>query len=213
MKKCIAAGVALACCVVFSACGKAGKPGEITGTITIAVGEVTVNGKLAKANDTVKFGDVIETKKDAKCRIIVDGQNVIETWKESLLVFKLTQGDGLLELKSGSMGALLKNLKKVKEFRVTTQTVAAGIRGTAFCINAETPDKTYTCTCNGKVAYKAEGQGKETVISAAHHKAAYYERVDGKIKDKEAGMLYHTDAKMEELASSIGVKIDWGKAE
>jgi hypothetical protein len=213
MKRFIAAGVALACLTVLSACGKAGKPGEITGTIAVAVGDVTVNGKPVKVNDTVKFGDVVETKKDAKCRIIVDGQNVIETWKDSSFVFKLKQGDGLLELNSGSLGAIMKNLKNVKEFRVTTKTVAAGIRGTALCIKAESPDKTYTCTCNGKVAYKAEGQGKETMISAAHHKAAYYERVDGTIKDKEAGMLYHTDANMEEMASSIGVKIDWSKAE
>jgi len=201
------------CLAVLTACGKPGKTGEMTGVIAIVVGEVMVNGKPAKVNDAVRFGDVVETGKDSKVRIVIDGQNAIETWKDSTFVFKLREGDGLIELKAGSMGAVMKNFSKVKEFRISTTTVAAGIRGTVLCINAESADRTYACTCNGKIAFKAAGQGEETVISAAHHKAATYERVGDKITTKEAGMLYHTDEKMNDLASGIGVKIDWGKAE
>jgi hypothetical protein len=213
MKKISYAVLALACLAIFMACGKSGKTGEITGVITIAIGEVTVNGKPAKVNDTIKFGDIIETKKDSKCRIVIDGQNVIETWKDSAFVFKLKEGDGLIELRAGSMGAVMKNFSKVKEFRISTTTVAAGIRGTVLCINVESADRTYACTCNGKIAFKAGGQGAETVVSAAHHKAATYERVGDRITTKEAGMLYHTDEKMNELAAGIGVKIDWGKVD
>jgi hypothetical protein len=78
-------------------------------------------------------------------------------------------------------------------------------------MKVEDPKSTYFCTCNGTIALKGH-ELSEQVVSAQHHAGSRFVVNDqGKIESKPAGMDYHDDASLEELASKIGVKIDWSK--
>lgn len=199
--------------VIVVSCVQSTDAPYLTGKIVLVTGNVSVNGKPAKIDDPIKFGDVIATKVKSQCRIVIDERNIIAMWDNSTLVFKLKKGDGLLEVKNGYVGAVMKNFKNIKEFRVVTPTVAAGIRGTAFCIAVEKSEETYSCVCNGKIGFKTASDEKEQMVEAPHHKANYYIKEGEKIIIKEAGLKFHDDKKIEKLAGIIGVTIDWTKTE
>lgn len=199
---------------VSGACGKGpSRSDALGGTITALDGEVAINGVPAALNGTVGYGDTIITGLKSWCRIVVDGTNIIKLGPDSVLVYRLVKDDGRLDLRQGYIGAVLKNLKNVREFRVTTSTVAAGIRGTALCVAAESPDTTYACVCNGRIGFKPDGAKDEKLVSAAHHHAARYAREKGRVVVRDAGLQYHTDADIEALAKAIGVTVDWSSIE
>ncbi len=203
----------IALCLSAGCKRKAVEADSPVGTISSLNGEVAVNGKPASVDGTVEYGDIVITGLKSWCRIAVDGQNIIKVGPDSVLVFKLRKDDGRLELRRGYIGAVLKNLKNFNEFRVTTPTVAAAIRGTALFVAVESPDKTYACVCNGKIGFMPEGAKDERLVAAAHHHAAHYVREKDKIVVRDAGMLFHSDRDIEDLAAAIGVVIDWSAIE
>lgn len=205
--------VIIVLCLSGGCTKKTDETSALVGTIIALDGEVAVNGAPAAVNGKIEYGDTIITGLKSWCRIVIDERNIIKVGPDSLMVYRLRKDDGRLELRRGYMAAVLKNLKNVNEFRVTTPTVAAGIRGTALCVAAESPDKTYACVCNGRIGFLPEGAKEEKLVAAAHHQAAHYVREKGKIVVKDAGMLFHTDKDIEAMAAEIGVAVDWSRIE
>lgn len=213
MKKILIVTLASSILFVPSACKKAPSGEALEGRVRFIVGDVLLNGHAAAKDEAVRPGDVIETKKNASCEIIVADKNILMVAPESRLVYNLRQGDGRLELMKGGFGALLRNKNPFGEFTVSTRTVTASIRGTAFYMAAESVDKTYACVCNGRIRFKPEEGGKEETVSSSHHAAYNYTMTKGVVAVDKGKLLYHDDSRMEKLATDIGEKIDWTHVE
>ncbi len=184
---------------------------HIPASIQFVSGTVLHNGSPAKLNDPVHYNDIIETKEKSFCRIVVDGKNVIGLQNNTTFVYRVRANDGLVELKRGHLAAVIKNRRNIQDFRVMARTVTASVRGTAFFIGMDSPEETYTCTCNGRVSYLASGETEAKVIAAPHHHAVNYNQ-KGTIIETTPGVLKgHDDSAVEALAAAIGEKIDWTK--
>jgi hypothetical protein len=209
MKKKLMLILAFSILLLPSACRKAPSEDALEGKIYFTVGDVTLNGIAAAKGAAVRPGDIIETKKNSSCEIIVAEKNILLVASDTRLVYNLRPGDGRLELSRGGIGALLRNKIPFGEFTVSTKTVTASIRGTAFFMSAETDDRTYACVCNGRIHFKPEGSDRQETIEASHHAACYYTREKGAVLTEKAGLKYHSDAAMEKEATAIGETIDW----
>jgi hypothetical protein len=199
-------------------------PGSNTeGVVKFIVGSVTLNGKKAAPGDTVRFGDVVETGDNSSCEIIIAGKNLLGLAPDTRLLYRVTTRESNLELSKGAFGALLRNRDATGDVIIKTPTVTASIRGTIFYIAAESQDKTYACTCNGRIRFKPERGGgilskpsKESVekqVAACHHEAYYFTAEKGTTKIEKAGLKYHSDEAMNKAAAVIGETIDWTKIE
>lgn len=197
---------------LLSSCGGGAPADRLDGVLSFISGEVLLNRKAANLSDTIRYGDTIETRGKSTCRIVVDGKNLISMGKETRLVYRIKKGDGRIEFNRGLLGAIIRNRAGMQEFRVTMPTVSAAVRGTILFMAVEGEGKAYACVCNGTVVLQPPGQGEE-VISAKHHRANYYIKEKERVVIKKAGLDNHDDKSMEEMASSIGVKIDWTRIE
>ncbi|HOT46576.1 MAG TPA: FecR family protein [Spirochaetota bacterium] len=198
-------------------------PGKNTdGKVKFIVGEVTLNGKKTILGDTVRFGDTIETGKDSTCEIIIADKNLMMLAPETRLLYRVTTRESNLELSRGAFGAIIRNRDATGDIIIKMPTVTASIRGTIFYIAVEGRDRTYACTCNGRMRYHpdretlskpAAGESEEKIVAACHHEAYYYSREKGAIKIEKAGLKYHGDEAMNKAAAAIGETIDWTKIE
>ena len=196
-----------------ASCKKSPAGAGINGTISFFAGDVKLNDKKAIKDDTVKFGDLIETGKNSTCRILFLEKNLIMVSENTRLVYRIKPGDSLLELSRGGMGAIIRKKLLFKDLTVKTPTLAAAVRGTIFYVGVEGPDRTYACVCNGRIHFRPEGADREELIQANHHAAHYYTRERGKIKIEKAGLKYHSDEALNMVVKSIGETIDWTKIE
>jgi hypothetical protein len=213
MKNLLMLTLATSILLLPTACKKTSSGEELAGRVSFVVGDVLLNGHAAAKDEAVRPGDVIETKINSSCELIIAGKNIIMLAPETRLVYNLRQGDGRLELLKGGFGALLRNKLPFEEFIISTRTVTASIRGTAFYMAAESPVKTYACVCNGMIRFRPEGSDKEQTIAASHHTACYFTREKGAVLTEKAGLKYHSDASMEKEAAAIGETIDWSHVE
>ncbi len=177
--------------------------------ISFVDGSVFLNGRPASVNAPIHYNDILETKEKSHCQVIVDGRNIISLQSDTLFVYKIKTTDGLIELKRGFLGAIIKNRKNIHSFRVSTRTVTASIRGTSLFVGVESPEKTYTCVCNGRIHFHPELHGEERTVAAVHHDGLYFVQKENQVVAIPAGMKYHDDQMMEKMAASIGATIDW----
>ncbi|NNE92976.1 MAG: FecR domain-containing protein [Verrucomicrobiales bacterium] len=141
-----------------------------SGNVTVAVGQVTVTppdggaAKALKAGDTVAVGSTVKTGADSRAvivmtkvsaiRIAADSEVVITEMKESD-----TEPKVLVDLKSGSLGALLKPGAEGKmDFKVKTPSGVAAARGTFFAVVVE-DGKGFAQVKNGKIEIVPEKEG------------------------------------------------------
>jgi hypothetical protein len=183
------------------------KPGK--GFVAYFDGDVTVNGIPAVTGENVFDGDRISTGTDSFCEIIFPEKNVFRIQQQSDLVF----GSREFVLDRGSIAVVTDKLKRLAfnndSLSVRTSSAVAGIRGTVFFIKKEDENNTYVCICRGKInTYAWDGKGKSTDEST-HHKGIRLTRTEGRVKRSDAGLLYHDDELMEEVASRIGLEINW----
>ncbi|HNW30752.1 MAG TPA: FecR family protein [Spirochaetota bacterium] len=223
LRNLLAAIIIASTAAAISSC-KQFMPGKNTdGKVKFIVGEVTLNGKKATPGGTVRFGDVIETGDQSSCEIIIAGKNLMVLAPSTRLLYRVTTRESNLELSRGALGAIIRNKDATGDMYIKTPTVTASVRGTIFYIAVENPDKTYTCTCNGRIHYKPEqgggmlskptGDAGEKMVAASHHEAYYYIRDKGSIKIEKAGLKYHSDEAMDKEAAVIGETVDWTKIE
>jgi len=185
---------------------------EITGKVTYLEGEVQIDGQIAELGDIVQSGDTVETGEAGFCEVQFLGQNVFQIQEQTLLTLSFKPNNAEIDLKQGSMAALfnkLENLTSESPFRISTPTSTAGIRGTAFFVAIEDENNSYFCACNGSL-FTDPGDGSEGVLlESGHHKAIRFTRTDEGITHQSAALLYHDDATMDALATSIGETIPW----
>lgn len=181
-----------------------------TGTIIFTEGRVAIKGKPAKPGDTVSVGDEVATGDDSSCEIAVGGAGILRIKDNARIVFNIDDGENSgIEILRGWFAAIFRK----KPVKIKTPTVIAGVRGTLFCINVENDETVYACTCNGTIDWQGKGQDRPEKVTAHHHAGRYHRMAAGKTVATEAGMKYHTDADLEELAVKIKSRIDWTKPE
>lgn len=120
-----------------------------SGNVTVAVGDVKVvppDGgaeKALKAGDVVVAGSTVKTGADSRAVIVMTAKSAIRVAANSEFVVEEmkeseTEPKVVLDLKSGSLGALLKpNAGAEMDFKIKTPSGIAAARGTYFAVVVE----------------------------------------------------------------------------
>ncbi|OHD20741.1 MAG: hypothetical protein A2Y38_25450 [Spirochaetes bacterium GWB1_59_5] len=178
-------------------------------------GTVTVNGASVEPGDEIGRKFSVRTEQGARLDLVFDERNVLSISQNAFVDIDLTSLAPVVRLERGGVTAVLKKLETVatgNSFNVRTAQTVMGVRGTLFCIWADATS-TYVCACNGEIhTIDAKGNNEET-LTAAHHVARVFSPKDGGISVEAAGMLHHTDASVESVASRISYTIDWTKVD
>lgn len=197
--------------IILLSCAGAGV--ENSAAVSSMSGIVLLNGQPVKLQTQVKNGDTIETGDKSFCIIRINSKSVIRLGKNTFFIYRISDTENTFELRKGWLSGLTrKKFVKSESYNISTPTGTAAVRGTSYCIVAESPESSYFCVCNGTVTVKGE---TEETVKAAHHEARRFIRsADGTVKsEKNAPMLYHTDDDIEKLAEAVGEKIDWSSAD
>ena len=163
----------------------------------------------------IKYNDIIETGNDGMCAVQVGEKSLFRINKNSKLIFNLSDSKNELILEKGWFAGITRKVFTAKgKYILKTPTVIAAIRGTSYCVKVENPGSTYFCVCNGTISLAGKGTEKGTDVTAHHHSASRFSLDNsGKlVTDRSAGMKYHGDKNIEELAGMIKEKINWKKA-
>lgn len=133
-----------------------------SGSVTVAVGDVKVTPpggaaeKALKAGDTVAIGSTVKTGADSRAVIVMTARSAIRVAADSeVLIEEMKESDTepkvLLDLKSGSLGALLKpGANAEMDFKIKTPSGIAAARGTFFAVVVE-EGKGFVQVKDGKV--------------------------------------------------------------
>ncbi len=179
--------------------------------LSFVKGSVTADGIVLEPGETVKNGATVVTGKDSGCEIVFNERNVLSLSAETIIRIDLSKTVKELDVIDGTLKAVLLKLDKIADsdsLKVNGSNAVLGVRGTVFCVHAE-PGETYVCACNGEVRVADELGTNEETLSYAHHGSRIFTTSGDKINSVADGLLYHSDADMEALASGIGYAINW----
>ena len=179
-------------------------------------GDVRIDGKKADKDQIIANDFEIFTGPESSCEIIFGGQNIVKIFENSQMKLTLNQEEKKVNMIRGAIASVLRQLSDLlpKEkfgYSIQTPTTIAGVRGTVFFMKVEENGSTYICDCNGKLELSSPETNKWESVEAYNHKGFRYSKSDGRYTSAGAGMLYHDNKMMNELADKIGVKIDWKK--
>lgn len=141
---------------------------QTDGRLSVVVGNVTVTAPggapaAAKANDAVKVGSVIRTAAGARAVLVTTRQSAVRIAENSeVVVAELNDSEAtpkvLLDLKNGSMGALIQpQAQTAMDFRIKTPSGIAAARGTFYAVAVEDGKRGFVQVKNGKVAVTPAG--------------------------------------------------------
>jgi hypothetical protein len=159
----------LAILSLFSGALLAQDEAQTDGKLSVVVGEVTVTppgggaAAAAKAGDAVKVGSVIKTGAGARAVLVTTRQSAVRIAENSEVVVENLQDSGakpkvLLDIKSGSMGALIQpQAQTAMDFRIKTPSGVAAARGTFYAVAVEDGKKGFVQVKDGKVAVTPAG--------------------------------------------------------
>ncbi len=180
--------------------------GLADGRVLLVNGTVNRNGQPLSVDAAVKQGDKIETADDSSAEIIFEKGLIIRLGSNTKASLDLQESR--VKLDKGWFAAV-KNAGHQK-LEVVTPAAMASVRGTSMCIRAESEEATYACTCNGTVHYHAPGLSEESV-TAAEHSAVRFVKKENSVRKEPAGLEYHSNADIEDLAKKIDHPLDWSK--
>ena len=215
-KKTAFTGVAILLILTIFSCGndtrKITGTGGIKGYAVMVEGNVRIKGLPVKTGADIPDGSVITTGKDSYCEITFLGQNIIRVYENSLI--RLSFSEAMISVDRGTAAAVLRNIKTLlkKEgdlFEVESGNVVAGIRGTSFFLAKEDPETTYFCLCNGSIKISDPTENLEIPLQAVHHKGIRLKEINNQVQLSRAGMEYHSDEDLENLAARIGQEMVW----
>lgn len=157
---------AAACAVCFTGCTK--EPAVLSGIVTSLAGDVTVNGTQASLGIAVNGDDVVVTG-GKSFAVIQIAETAVITVKENSR-FKLNsasrdgQGKDSIDCFASKGGIFNKIVKQGSDYRISTPTAVAAVRGTSFLVEVE-PAGTNVTVFNGIVSVaknvaSAEQQGQ-----------------------------------------------------
>ncbi len=170
-------------------------------------GDVTINGKPATMDSKIQPGDVLKTGKDAHL-VGVSGDDALLIRENSEL--EIAGAKEVRRFFRLVTGALLTVLGPKKQgFDVRTPVATMGVRGTGIYTEVD-PEKTYICTCYGKVQLAAIDDPSATeAIQSRHHDAPRYVLAkprDGK-RIVPGGFRDHTDLELMTLEALVGRQV------
>ena len=177
-----------------------------------AEGNVRINGEEAELGQDVPFGATVQTGEDSYGEITIGTGNIFRIQSNSVAILELDDDSLEINLRFGAVGAVFDKIDSVVKggsARVATPTAVAGVRGTAFFVNAEDLETTYICTCNGTLHITDKNGEAEQIVESGHHTAFRFARDDDTYAIESSVLIYHDDGYMERLAESVEVSIDW----
>jgi hypothetical protein len=184
----------------------------VTPRIDYLEGNVSVNGLTAFPGMEVAPGSTVVVDQDSLCEVTF-GRNILRIYPGTSAVIDVGEITSRVSVNTGAVAAVLDKLETVgndARLRFETPTAVGGVRGTTFYVRVEDPDTTFVCVCNGTVELASALGTGERIVSVAHHSGVRFRREsNGEIAASIPEMAYHTDEEMEDLASRIGVEIDW----
>ena len=158
-------------------------------------GNVLINGKKATTKMKVNLGDYIVTSKKSKIIFNIGEDAFMAKGKSEFII---EQGDNVRKINVIS-GGLLGVFKKGSKYKLSTENMTAGIRGTGVYIQSK-DHKSYFCTCYGKTEVDVEH--KQFSMQAKHHKMIWIKE-NGEIKDAKE-LEGHNDEELRELEAFVG---------
>ena len=180
-------------------------------------GDVRVNGRPAAVGMPVRRGDFVFTGPGGTA-VIVMAQDALMVRENSLLDLAHS-GDAISSAVSDLLrlvrGGLLAVFGKGRR-TVATPTAVAGVRGTGLYVEVE-PDRSYVCTCYGRVdLVAASAPGVRETVETTHHEAPRYvlARGGGQLI-RPAPMKHHSDEELIMLEALVGRRppfMDRGRA-
>jgi hypothetical protein len=170
------------------------------------VGTVTVNGRAATLQTSIRAGDTVQTGPASEVVFVVGAHSMLLRADSTLTVNGETTASGLvvqaLRMLSGKLLAVSRNAPT----RVITTTATIGIRGTGYYTEAD-PDQTYFCTCYGATDIEAlnDPASRESVTSKQHDRPLYILRAAeiGRYI-REAPIINHTDEELMLVEALVG---------
>lgn len=169
-------------------------------------GDVRINGKPAREGSAVNLGDEVTTGLKSMAIFLV-GEDAFLLRADSKVVIDGKPSPGIkmqvVDLLRLSHGKLLSVFGKGKR-QIVTPTAVAGIRGTGIYVEAE-PERTYICTCYGRVDIEARGRPgeKETIETRHHEEPRYIIALGTGPLIAKAPFLNHTDVELMTLESYV----------
>lgn len=178
-------------------------------------GNVLVDGKSAMLNQVLPTTVSVKTSENSFCYIIFNDLNIIRIFPDTEIVINFNEKLKEINLNQGGVGQVLRKLQKSdgEVYRITTPTSVIAVRGTTFLVKCINKNETYVCDCNGRIDVSDKELDQKKTIQAVHHEAVVVTKENNIIKIKPAGMLFHNDSDIENLASLINQKIDWTRLE
>ncbi|GIX41430.1 MAG: hypothetical protein KatS3mg129_1163 [Leptospiraceae bacterium] len=196
--------------LVFFACVKKQENQQIQeqiGKILFFEGNVTINNQLIQNNDhKIQYGDIIKTAEKSKIRFIIKDGLIIQLNQNSEFTLNYENKKFNLKLKKGWIAAV-KNQDE-NQMDIEIPTAVASVRGTSICFKIESENSNYACTCNGKLHWHTK-DGQMIEVAGEHHSARRFKEIDGKIQIEEAGIEYHNDNIIKDLAKEINHTLNW----
>jgi hypothetical protein len=133
----------------------------VSGTVTVAVGDVKATGKdgaeaPVEKGDKVAVGTAIKTGDDSRAVVVITPRSAIRIAANSEVVIEMVDEEAspkqvMIDLKDGSLGALLKpNAEGEIDFKVRTPSGVAAARGTFYSVVVE-DGKGYVQVKEGRV--------------------------------------------------------------
>jgi hypothetical protein len=158
-------------------------------TVASLHGAATADGRPLAAGDRVPSGAKIELTEGARANIVIGDRAVLHLKDGAVLVpARLRAGIELRLLRGG----LLSRVTPGTRFSVETPTAVAAVRGTTFYVQAESPEKTYICLCQGHLHVSARDAAKDLVSD--NHTAVRA----GPGAIEAAGMGHHTGHELDQ---------------
>ncbi|OHD58627.1 MAG: hypothetical protein A2014_04160 [Spirochaetes bacterium GWF1_49_6] len=178
------------------------------GVLDTYTGNVTINGKPVQVGMQVADGSEITTAEGAWCDIVFPGKNIFRIYEKADVIITLGSSDKQIVLKAGNIANVLYSLKDYQDgFKVELSSSVVIVRGTVFYAASESPTNSYICCCNGTIDVQENKGGKVDAMSAAHHQGLRVYPSGA----TNAGMDYHTDQDLDEIAKKLNLTIDWTK--
>jgi hypothetical protein len=156
-------------------------------------GEVSVNGKPARAGTPVARGDTVSTGAGAHAIYVIGGNAFLQR-ADSRVDF----GDAVATFMRVVTGGLLAVFEKGPR-QITTPVANIGIRGTGCYIETDAR-KSYFCLCFGSVDLQPVNGQMVSYTTTHHEKPLWIE--DG--MTKPATVVNHTDAEVIMLEALVG---------
>lgn len=180
-------------------------------------GTVRVDAVPAVTGQMVPYGALVQTDSDSYAEITMGAKNVIRVQESTVLVLDVSTTSLRVDLRAGGVAAVLHGLDRISpdmersrpRFYLESRGTVAGVRGTSFYAQVESPTSTYICTCNGSLEFAGEGYSDFSTEYYHHGARRFITGPTGRVSVEVAPLLYHDDEDMDELAHRVGELIPW----